>query len=82
MSNLTVGILLVSGLPRWLSGKESASQSRRQNEPQVPSLGQDDPLEKDMETHFSTLAWRIPWIEEPSRLQSMGSQNSPTEFMD
>ena len=38
------------------------------------SLGRDDPLEKEMETHSSTLAWRIPWREESGRLQSMGSQ--------
>ena len=41
---------------------------------QVPSLGQEDPLEKGMATHFSILAWRIPWTEDPGRLQSMGSQ--------
>ena len=40
----------------------------------VRSLGQEDPLEKDMATHSSTLAWKIPWTEEPHRLQSMGSQ--------
>jgi len=40
----------------------------------VQSLGQEDPLEKKMATHSSTLAWKIPWMEEPSRLQSMGSQ--------
>ena len=40
----------------------------------VQSLGREDPLEKEMETHSSTLAWRIPWREEPGRLQSMGSQ--------
>ena len=39
------------------------------------SLGQEDPLEKDMVTHSSILAWRIPWTEEPSGLQSMGSQS-------
>ena len=38
------------------------------------SLGQEDPLEKEMATHSSILAWRIPWMEEPGRLQSMGSQ--------
>ena len=38
------------------------------------SLGQEDPLEKEMATHSSTLAWKIPWREEPGRLQSMGSQ--------
>ena len=37
------------------------------------SLGQDDPLEKEMAMHSSTLAWKIPWMEEPGRLQSMGS---------
>ena len=40
----------------------------------VRSLGQEDPLEKEMASHSSTLAWRIPWREEPGRLQSMGSQ--------
>ena len=40
----------------------------------VPSLGGEDPLEKDMATHSSILAWRIPWMEEPGRLQSTGSQ--------
>ena len=43
-------------------------------ETQVRSLGQEDPLEKGMATHSSTLAWRIPQMEEPGRLQSMGSQ--------
>ena len=41
---------------------------------QVRSLGQEDPLEKEMATHSSILAWRIPWTEEPDGLQSMGSQ--------
>ena len=40
----------------------------------VRSLGQEDPLEQEMATHSSTLAWKIPWMEEPGRLQSMGSQ--------
>ena len=43
-------------------------------EAQVRSLGQEDPLEKAMAPHFSTLAWKIPWMEECGRLQSMGSQ--------
>ena len=38
------------------------------------SLGQEDPLEKRMPTHSSLLAWRIPWSEEPGRVQSLGSQ--------
>ena len=40
----------------------------------VQSLGQEDPLEKEMATYFSILAWKIPWMEEPGRLQSMGLQ--------
>ena len=43
-------------------------------ETRVRSLGREDPLEKEMATHSSTLAWKIPWTEEPGRLQSMGSQ--------
>ena len=39
----------------------------------IQSLGQEDPLEKEMATHSSTLAWKIPWTEEPGRLQPMGS---------
>ena len=49
------------------------------SEPQelrVLSLGQEDPLEEEMTTHSSILAWRIPWTEEPGGLQSMGSQES------
>ena len=43
-------------------------------ETRVRSLGQEDPLEKEMAIHSSTPAWKIPWTEEPDRLQSMGSQ--------
>ena len=43
-------------------------------ETRVQSLGQEDLLEKEMATHSSTLAWKIPWTEEPGGLQSMGSQ--------
>ena len=42
-------------------------------ETQVPSLGWEDPLEREMATHSSFLAWEIPWAEEPGGLQSMGS---------
>ena len=42
----------------------------------VQSLGPEDPLEKEMATHSSTLAWKIPWMEEPGGLQSTGSQKS------
>ena len=45
-------------------------------ETQVRFLGQEDPLEKEMAIHSSTLAWKIPWTEEPDRLQSMGRKES------
>ena len=44
-------------------------------EGRVQSLGQEDPLEKEMEIHSSILAWKIPWTEEPGSLQSMGLQS-------
>ena len=47
-------------------------------ETEVQSLGQEDPLEKGVATHSSLLAWRIPWIEEPGSLQSMGLQELDT----
>jgi len=43
-------------------------------ETQLKSLGREDPLEKEMAIHSSILAWRIPWTEEPGRLQSMGPE--------
>ena len=51
-------------LPTWHSGKESAFQYRRHKR-QVQSFGWEDPLEKEMAPHFSILAWKIPWAEEP-----------------
>ena len=49
-------------------------------ETQVQSLGWEDPLEKEMATHCSILAWRIPWTEEPGGLQSMETQKSWTQL--
>ena len=46
-------------------------------ETRVQSLGREDPLEKEMVTHSSTLTWRIPWTEKPGMLQSTGSQSRP-----
>ena len=64
-----------TGLPRWCKGKESACQGRRHKrhgfDPWVGKI-----LEEEMATHSSILAWRIPWTEESSRLQSMGSQRA------
>ena len=47
----------------------------------VQSLGQEDPLEEEMATHSSILAWRIPWTEEPGGLQSMGLQRGKHDYM-
>ena len=63
------------GLPGWLSGKESACQCRRHG---FSPRGCKDALEKEMAIHSSILAWRMPWIEEPGGLQSMGLQKSQT----
>ena len=53
---------------------QTVKDSSAVQETQVLSLGQEDLLEKGMTTHSSILAWRIPWTEEPDRLQSMGLQ--------
>ena len=55
-------------------GGSDSKNPRAMQQTQVQSLGQEDPLEKGMATHSSSLAWRIPWTEEPGGLQSMGSQ--------
>ena len=60
------------GLPRWLS--QEVKNLPAVQETQVRFLSREDPLEKEMVTHSSVLAWRIPWTEEPGRLHSMGSQ--------
>ena len=50
-------------------------------ETQVQSLSREDPLEKEMATHSSTLAWKMPWMEEPGRLQSPGEGNgNPLQY--
>ena len=67
-------MILAIGVPWWLSGKESACQFLPMQETRARSLDWEDPLEKEMATHSSILACKIPWIKEPGRLQSMGSQ--------
>ena len=57
--------------PGGSDGKASADNA----ETQVRSLGQEDPLEKEMATHSSTVGWKILWIEKGGRLQSMGLQS-------
>ena len=65
----------------WLCGASLVAQMVKRlpavQETRVRSLGQEDPLEKEMATHSGTLAWKSPWMEEPGRLQSVGSQSQP-----
>ena len=61
-----------------IPGGSDGSESACNEETWVQSLGWEDPLEKGMATHSSILAWRIPWTEESSGLQSMGSQRANT----
>ena len=63
----------MAGLPSGSDGKKKKNLPAMQ-ETRVQSLDWEDPLEKEMATHFSILAWEIPWTEEPGGLQSMGSR--------
>ena len=63
------------GLPRWLNSKRICLPMQ-EAQMWVWSLGWEDPLEKEMTTHSSILAWRIPWSEEPGRPQSMEVQRT------
>ena len=69
------------GFPGGSVVKNSPANAEMQ-EMQIQSLGQEDPLEKEMATHSNILAWEISWTEEPSSLQSMGSQKSRTQLND
>ena len=64
---------MLSALPQWLSGKESTCNAGATGD-EGSSLGWEDPLEEGVATHSSTVAWRIPWTEEPGGLQSIGLQ--------
>ena len=64
---------MLSALPQWLSGEESTCNAGAPGD-EGSSLGWEDPLEEGVATHSSTVAWRIPWTEEPGGLQSTGSQ--------
>ena len=70
---VSVSYPLYWDFPGGASGKEPTCQ-RRRLDTWVQSLDQEDPLEKEIATHSSILAWEIPWTEEPGRLQSMGLQ--------
>ena len=69
---IQISLILIEIWPSLVAQMVKSLPTMR--ETQVRSLGQEDPLEKEMATHSSTLAWKIPWTEEPGRLQSMGSQ--------
>ena len=58
--------MVTPGFPSGASGKETCLPMQEMQEMPVQSLGQKDPLEEEMATHSSTLAWRIPWTEEPT----------------
>ena len=70
---IRVGSSLVSAslMLQWVKNLPAMQETQ---ESHVQSLSQENPLEKEMATYSSTLAWRIPWREEPGRLQSTGSQ--------
>ena len=63
-----------------LSVAQMAKDLLAMQEARVPSLGQEDALEKGMATHSSILAWGLPWTEESGGLQSMGLQKSRMQF--
>ena len=69
---------LPSDPSRWLIGKTSTCKARDLQESWVPSLGGEDPLEEEMASHSSILAWRILWIEEPGGLKSMIAESDMT----
>ena len=62
------------GLPQCGSAVKNLPAMQETGETQVQSLGWAEPLEEEMATHSSILAWEIPWTEEPGRLQSIASQ--------
>ena len=64
----TISLYLIKGFP----GGSVVKNPPAEQEMQVQSLGQEDPLEKEMETHSGILAWEIPWTEEPDRSRERG----------
>ena len=72
--DLATTSLLLTWLRKDFPGGSDGKRLSTTWETQVRSLGREDPLEKEMATHSSTIARKIPWMEEPGRLQAMGSQ--------
>ena len=75
---------MLDTIPSMIHGFPGSSDSKKNlpamQETLVESLGWEDPLEKEIFTHSSVLAWTISWTEEPGGLQSMGSQNIQTQL--
>jgi len=65
--------IYMAGLP-WCGSVVKNLPTMQEKQMCVPSLGWEDPLEEEMATHCSILAWKIPWTEDPDSLQSIGSQ--------
>ena len=70
----SIGCQMASLMVQRVKNLPAMQETQETQETQVQSLGQEDPLEKEMATHSSILAWEIPWAEGPGWLQSMGSQ--------
>ena len=77
-TNYILSLYSIYGFPDGATGKKPTCEYRR-HETWVQSLGQEDPLEEEMRTHSSILAWRIPRTEEPGGLQSMALQSHKIE---
>ena len=73
--NISLINVYVSNIWGFSGGSDGKAPLPAMLETWVRYLGQEDPLQKDMATHFSTLAWKIPWTEEPGGLQFMRSQS-------
>ena len=65
---------MIKNPPANAGDTRNTGSKKKKKETQVRSLGWEDPLQKGMATHSSIFAWRIPWTEEPGKLQSMRSQ--------
>ena len=69
---------MASSMAQWVKNPPAMKEIE---ETQVRSLSQEDPLEEEVATHSSILAWEIPWTEEPNRLQSKGSQRAGRDWV-
>ena len=76
-SELCLTMKRASQVAQWVKNMPARQETQ---ETRVRSLGWEDPLEEEMATHSSSLAWRIPWTEEPGEQQSVGSQRSRTRL--